>query len=67
MHPITAYELAKMKIEEEQRYAARQRLVRAVSADRHRSIDFSSIGQRLRVRLFGGSVFGGHPTATAGA
>jgi hypothetical protein len=67
MHPLASYELAKLKIEEEHRYAARQRLARAAGADRPRSIDFSSLGARLRVRLLGGSLLGGRPTATAGA
>ncbi len=67
MHPITTYEMAKFKIEEELQYAARQRLANAARKDRPRSIDFSSLGQRFRVRLTGGSLFGGRPSATAGA
>lgn len=67
MHPYITHELAKIKIAEELEYAARQRRMRDAVSNRPRSIDFSSIGQRLRVRLFGGSAFGGKPTATAGA
>ena len=66
MYPIT-YDMVKFKIEEELQYAARQRRAREAASDRPRSIDFSSIGQRLRVRLFGGPGFGGRPTAAAGA
>ena len=67
MHPITTYEMVKFKIEEEMKYAARQRLVQAAASDRPRSIDFSSIGQRLRVHLRGGPLLGGRPGAPAGA
>ena len=67
MHPEIAYQMAKYKIEEQLQYAARERLARAARTDRPRSIDFSSIGHRLRVRLTGGSALGGRPTATAGA
>ena len=67
MHPQTSYDLVKFKIEEELQYAARQRMARDAVSDRPRSIDFSGLGQRLRVRLFGGSLFGGRPTAAAGA
>lgn len=66
MHPITTYDMVKYKIEEELQYAARQRLARDAVSDRPRSIDFSSIGQRLRVRLFGGPTLGGR-AAAAGA
>jgi hypothetical protein len=66
MHPTIAYELAKMKIEEDKQSAARQRLVRAVSQDRPRTIDFASLGRRLRVRLGAGSTFG-RPSATSNA
>jgi hypothetical protein len=67
MHPMTTYDMVKFKIEEELQYAARQRLARDAVSDRPRSIDFSGIGQRLRVRLFGGPTLGGSPTASAGA
>jgi hypothetical protein len=67
MHPMMVHELAKIKIAEELQYAARARMARDAVSDRPRSIDFSSIGQRLRVRIFGGSSLGGTPTATAGA
>ncbi len=67
MHPTIAYDLARYKIEEELQYAARQRLARAGESDRPRAIDFSTLGQRLKVRLFGGSLIGGRPTAAAGA
>ncbi len=66
MHPSIAYDLAKMKIEEDQQYAARQRLARVASQDRPRSIDFARLGQRLRVRLGMGSTFG-RPSATSNA
>jgi hypothetical protein len=66
MHPSIAYDLARMKIEEEQQYAARERLARAASKDRPRAIDFSSLGRRLRVRLSTGSTFG-RPSATSNA
>jgi hypothetical protein len=67
MHPTMVHELAKIKIAEELQYAARARMARDAVSDRPRSIDFSSIGQRLRVRLFGGPALGGTPTATADA
>ena len=67
MHPITTYDMVKFKIEEEMKYAARQRMANDAASDRPRSIDFSSIGQRLRVRLFGGPTLGGRPAASAGA
>ena len=66
MHPSIAYDLAKMKIEEDQQYAARERLARAASKDRPRTIDFAGLGRRLRVRLGAGSAFG-RPSATANA
>jgi len=37
-------------------------LLRDAVSDRPRSIDFSSLGQRLRVRLFGGTAWGGKST-----
>lgn len=67
MHPQTTYELVKFKIEEELQHAARERLAQSARRERPRSIDFSSIGQRLKVRLFGGSNLGGRPTAAADA
>ena len=67
MHPQTTYDMVKFKIEEELQHAARERLAQAARSDRPRSIDFSSIGQRLKDRLFGGSALGGRPTAAAGA
>jgi hypothetical protein len=66
MHPTIAYELAKFKIAEEQTYAARQRLARQAVSDRPRSIDIARLGERLRVRLFGGPAISGRP-AGAGA
>lgn len=62
MHPHIYQELAKIKIAEELQYAARQRLLRDAVSDRPRSIDFSNLGQRLRVRLFGGTAWGGKST-----
>ena len=67
MHPHIYQELAKIKIAEQLQYAERQRLLRDAVNDRPRSIDFSSLGQRLKVRLFGGPALGGRPTAGAGA
>jgi hypothetical protein len=66
MHPMQTHEIARMKIAEELAYAARQRQARDAVSDRPRSIDFSTLGQRLRARLFGGSALGGRP-AGAGA
>ena len=66
MHPFMTGELAKIKIAEELAYASRQRQARDAVSDRPRAIDFSTLGQRLRVRLFGGSLLGGRPAA-AGA
>jgi hypothetical protein len=66
VYPMQTHELARLKIADELAYAARQRLVRAASKDRPRAIDFSSLGQKLRVRLFGGSALGAKP-AGAGA
>jgi hypothetical protein len=66
MHPTVAYELAKIKIAEEQQYAARQRLAREAVREGPRAIDFGGLGERLRVRLFGGPAIGGRP-AGAGA
>jgi hypothetical protein len=66
MHQVT-YDMVKFKIEEQLQQAARERLARSARSDRPRSIDFSSLGKRLKVRLFGGSALGGRPTAAAGA
>lgn len=66
MYPMQTHELARLKIADELAYAARQRLVRGASIDRPRAIDFSSLGQKLRARVFGGSALGGRP-AGAGA
>jgi hypothetical protein len=66
MHPYT-YDMVKFKIEEELQWAARERLARSARSGQARSIDFSSLGRRLKVRLFGGSALGGRPTAAAGA
>lgn len=66
MYPMQTHELARLKIAEELAYAARQRQARDAASDRPRSIDFSTLGQRLKVRLFGGPTIGGRPAA-AGA
>ena len=66
MHPMQTHEIARMKIAEELAYAARQRRAREAVTDRPRSIDFSTLGQKLKARLFGGSLLGGRPAA-AGA
>jgi hypothetical protein len=66
MNPMQTHELARLKIAEELAYAARQRQARAAVSDRPRSIDFSSLGQKLKIRLFGGPTLGGRP-AGAGA
>jgi hypothetical protein len=67
MHPMTTHELAKIRIQELHEDAARQRLIRAATADRHHSIDIARLGERLRNRLFGSPLAGGRPTAVAGA
>jgi hypothetical protein len=67
MHPYITHELAKIKIAEELEYAARQRRAREAVSNRSRSIDFSTLGQRLKVKLLGGPALGGKPTAQAGA
>ena len=59
MHPYIAQELIKHKIAEEQRYAERERRARLAATDRPHWIDFSSLGQRLRIRLLGGPALGG--------
>jgi hypothetical protein len=66
MHPTIAYELAKLKIAEDHAYASRQRQAREAVREGPRSIDFGGLGERLRVRLFGGRAIGGRP-AGAGA
>ena len=67
MHPYITHELAKIKIAEQHEYATRQRLAREAVSSRPRSIDMTTLSQRLRVRLFGGPALGGTPTAQAGA
>ena len=67
MHPTMTHELARIKIADELEYAARQRRAREAMADRPRSIDFSTIGQRLKVRLLGGPAISDKPAVTAGA
>lgn len=62
MHPHIYQELAKIKIAEQLQYAARQRMLRDAVNDRPWSIDFSSLGRRLRIRLFGGSAWGADST-----
>ncbi len=66
MYPMQTHELARLKIADELAYAARERRAREAVSDRPRSIDFSTLGERLRVRLFGGPNLGGKP-AGAGA
>ncbi len=66
MNPHISYQLAKIKIAEEHEYAARRRLARQAVSERPRSIDFASLGQRLRVRVLGGPSVGGR-SADAGA
>jgi hypothetical protein len=67
MHPMQTHELARLKIADELAYAARERRAREAVSDRPRSIDFASLGQKLRVRLFGGPSLGGQRPAGAGA
>jgi hypothetical protein len=67
MHPQQYQELARIKIAEQLEYASRQRMLRDAVNDRPRSIDFSSLGQRLRVRLFGGTAWGGKTTGGTAA
>jgi hypothetical protein len=59
MHPYIAQELVRHKIAEELRYAERERRARLAATDRPHWIDFSSLGQRVRVRLLGGPAMGG--------
>ncbi len=54
MHPVIQYEIAKMRVAEFQQEAERERLIRQAAQDRHRGLEWSSIGARLRARLFGG-------------
>jgi hypothetical protein len=61
MHPIIVYELAKQKIAEDHAYATRQRQAREAVREGPRAIDFGGLGERLRVRLFGGPAIGGRP------
>jgi hypothetical protein len=65
MHQVT-YDMVKFKIEEELQWAARERLAQSVRSAQPRSIDFSTLGRRLKVRLFGGPAVGPRP-AGAGA
>ena len=58
MNPIVSYELAKMKMAEQHAYADRQRLARQAVSERPRAIDIASLGEKLRVRLFGGPTLG---------
>jgi hypothetical protein len=67
MHPYITHELVKIKIAEDLEYAARQRRAREAVSNRPRSIDFSTLGQRLRVRLLGGRAWGGGKPAGANA
>ena len=60
MHPYIAQELVKHKIADELRYAELERRARQAATDRPHWIDFSSLGQRLRVRLLGGHAVGGN-------
>lgn len=65
MHQMT-YDLVKIKIDEELRYAARQRQARQAISSRPRAIDFAGLGEKLRDRLFGGPGRN-RPAAVAGA
>ena len=67
MHPTIAYELARTKIAEDHAYADRQRLARQAVSERPRAIDIASLGEKLRVRLFGGPTLGGRTPAGADA
>jgi hypothetical protein len=62
MHPYITHELVRHKIADELRYAEHERRARLAAIDRPHWIDFSSLGQRLRVRLLGGSAMGGSST-----
>jgi hypothetical protein len=67
VNTMITYDMVKFRIDEELRYAARQRLARQAISDEPRSIDFAALGRRLRVRLFGEPTVGGTPTAAAAA
>jgi hypothetical protein len=67
MHPHIAYSLAQINIDELLQSAERDRLVQAARKDRPRPIDFTSLGERLRLRIFGGPTLRGRPTAGAPA
>ena len=67
MHPFSDIEIGRMKMEDDLRFANRERLAQAARKDRPRSIDFSKLGERLRERLFGGPAVGGRPAAGAAA
>ena len=58
MHPTIIYELATIKMAEQHEYADRQRLARQAVSERPRAIDIASLGEKLRVRLFGGPTLG---------
>ncbi len=58
MLPMMTYELVKMKIDEDLQQAARERRAREAVRNRARPIDFASVGERIRVRLFGGPRLG---------
>ena len=58
MHPTISYDLAKIKIAEQTQYADRQRLARQAVSERPRAIDIATLGEKLRVRLFGGPAVG---------
>jgi hypothetical protein len=59
MHPTILHELAKIKIAEQNQYADRQRLAREAVRERPHAIDIATLGEKLRVRLFGGRTLGG--------
>jgi hypothetical protein len=67
MHPTISYDLAKIKIAEQHQYADRQRLAREAVREGPRAIDIATLGEKLRVRLFGGSALGGRTGRPAGA
>jgi len=54
MHPVTQYEIAKMRVQELHQEAERERLIRRAAHDRQRGVEWTSFGSRLRARLFGG-------------
>ncbi len=67
MHPVIQYEIAKMRVAEFQQEAERERLIRRAAHDRHRGVEWTSIGARLRTRLFGGAAQPVTRPAEAGA